>query len=217
MSTPQAIIFDLDGVLTDTSEYHFQAWKHLAEDEGIPFTREENDEHLRGIGRRESLEYLIRGRTYTEEQIQEMMKRKNRYYKTLIEGMTPADLIPGGRELLHEIRERGMKTAVASSSKNSLTVLRRLDIIDLFDGIADGYCVVNGKPAPDIFVYAAGLVRVYAPNCLGVEDADAGIEAIKNAGMRALAIGPRERFHRADAVLPTLANLTLTQVLRAGK
>jgi HAD superfamily hydrolase (TIGR01509 family) len=146
-----------------------------------------------------------------------MMKRKNRYYKTLIEGMTPADLIPGGRELLHEIRERGMKTAVASSSKNSLTVLRRLDIIDLFDGIADGYCVVNGKPAPDIFVYAAGLVRVYAPNCLGVEDADAGIEAIKNAGMRALAVGPRERFHRADAVLPTLANLTLTQILRAGK
>ncbi|HVU70211.1 MAG TPA: beta-phosphoglucomutase [Ktedonobacteraceae bacterium] len=217
MSTPQAIIFDLDGVLTDTSEYHFQAWKHLAEDEGIPFTREENDEHLRGIGRRESLEYLIRGRTYSEEQIQEMMKRKNRYYKTLIEGMTPADLIPGGRELLHEIRERGMKTAVASSSKNSLTVLRRLDIIDLFDGIADGYCVVNGKPAPDIFVYAAGLVRVYAPNCLGVEDADAGIEAIKNAGMRALAVGPRERFHRADAVLPTLANLTLTQILRAGK
>lgn len=217
MSTPQAIIFDLDGVLTDTSEYHYQAWKHLADDEGIPFTREENDAHLRGVGRRESLEYIIRGRSYTEDQIQEMMARKNRYYSALIEGMKPSDLIPGGRELLHEIRARGIKAAIASSSKNCLTVLQRLEIVDLFDGIADGNCVVNSKPAADIFVYAAGLVRVYTPLCLGVEDADAGIEAIKNAGMRALAIGPRERFHRADAILPTLENLTLAQILSAGK
>jgi beta-phosphoglucomutase len=217
MSTPKAIIFDLDGVLTDTSEYHFQAWKHLADDEGIPFTREENDAHLRGVGRRESLAYIIRGRSYSEEQIQEMMERKNRYYTKLIEGMTPADLIPGGRALLEEIRKRGIKSAVASASKNCLTVLQRLEIVDLFDGIADGYCVVNSKPAPDIFVYAAGEVGVYAPDCLGVEDADAGVEAIKNAGMRALGIGPRERFHRADAVLPSLEHLTLDQVLNAGK
>ena len=217
MSTPKAIVFDLDGVLTDTSEYHYQAWKHLADDEGIPFTREENDTHLRGVGRRESLAYIIRGRTYTEAQIQEMMERKNRYYTVLIEHMTPAELVPGGRELLHEIHEQGIKTAIASASKNCLTVLQRLEIVELFDGIADGNCIVNSKPAADIFVYAAGLVQVHTPDCLGVEDADAGIEAIKNAGMRALAIGPRERFHRADAVLPSLEHLTLAQVLNAGK
>jgi beta-phosphoglucomutase len=81
------------------------------------------------------------------------------------------------------------------------------------DGVADGYCIVNTKPAPDLFVYAAGLVKVYTPDCLGVEDADAGIEAIKTAGMQALGIGPKERFHRADKVLPTLANVHLEDML----
>src|SRR5689334_20978675 len=114
MSQPQAIIFDLDGVLTDTSEYHYRAWKRLADDEGIPFTREENDAYLRGVGRRESLAYIIRGRQYTEEQIQEMMDRKNRYYNALIEEMSPAEITPGGRELLEEIRQAGIKVAIAS-------------------------------------------------------------------------------------------------------
>jgi beta-phosphoglucomutase len=213
MQKPEAIIFDLDGVLTDTSEYHYQAWKRLADEEGIPFTREENDEHLRGVSRRESLMYIIRGRQYSEAQIQEMMDRKNRYYTEMIKSMTPNDLVAGGRDLLKEIRDAGMKTAIASSSKNAHTVLERLDIMNLFDGVADGNSVVNTKPAPDLFVYAAGLVRVPTTACLGVEDADAGIEAIKNAGMQALGIGPAERFHRADKVLPTLANLHLQDIL----
>jgi len=213
MQKPEAIIFDLDGVLTDTSEYHYQAWKRLADEEGIPFTREENDEHLRGVSRRESLMYIIRGRQYSEAQIQEMMDRKNRYYTEMIKSMTPNDLVAGGRDLLKEIRDAGMKTAIASSSKNAHTVLERLDIMNLFDGVADGNSIVNTKPAPDLFVYAAGLVRVPTTVCLGVEDADAGIEAIKNAGMQALGIGPAERFHRADKVLPTLANLHLQDIL----
>lgn len=213
MQKPEAIIFDLDGVLTDTSEYHYQAWKRLADEEGIPFTHEENDEHLRGVSRRESLMYIIRGRQYSEAQIQEMMDRKNRYYTEMIKSMTPNDLVAGGRDLLKEIRDAGMKTAIASSSKNAHTVLERLDIMNLFDGVADGNSVVNTKPAPDLFVYAAGLVRVPTTVCLGVEDADAGIEAIKNAGMQALGIGPAERFHRADKVLPTLANLHLQDIL----
>ncbi|SRR5258708_22742146 len=213
MKKPKAIIFDLDGVLTDTSEYHYEAWKHLADDEGIPFTHEENDEHLRGIGRRESLLYLLKGRQISEEQTQEMMDRKNRYYNELIKQMAPVDLVAGGRQLLREIKEAGIKTAIASSSKNCMTVLERLEIVDYFDGIADGTCVVHGKPAPDIFIYAAGTVRVPTPDCMGVEDADAGIEAIKAAGMYALGIGPKERFHRADKVLPTLANKTLKDLL----
>ncbi len=213
LKKPDAIIFDLDGVLTDTSEYHYQAWKHLADDEGIPFTHEENDEHLRGVSRRESLMYIIRGRQYSEDQIQEMMDRKNRYYHELISHMSPNDLVPGGRALLQEIRDAGIKVAIGSGSKNCRMVLDLLQITDLLDGIADGYSVVNGKPAPDLFVYAAGLVNIPVAECLGVEDADAGIEAIKSAGMQALAIGPQERFHRADKVMPTLANKHLQDLL----
>ena len=211
---PKAIVFDLDGVLTDTSAYHYQAWKHLADDEHIPFTLQENDDHLRGIGRRESLMYIIRGRNYTESQIEEMMDRKNRYYNELIKGMTPEkDLVAGGRTLLQEIRDAEIKVAIASASKNCHTVLDHLGIMDLLDGVADGYSVVNGKPAPDLFVYASGLVHIHTGDCLGVEDADAGIEAIKTAGMRALGIGPKERFHRADKVLPSLENKHLQDLL----
>jgi beta-phosphoglucomutase len=213
MQRPKAIIFDLDGVLTDTSEYHYKAWKRLADEEGILLTRQENDEHLRGVGRRDSLMYIIRGHNYSEAQIQAMMDRKNRYYIEMMESMTPKDLVAGGRELLKEIRDAGIKVAIASASKNCRTVLKLLDIMSYLDGIADGNSVVNSKPAPDIFVYAAGLVQVATPDCLGVEDADAGIEAIKTAGMQALGIGPKERFQRADKVLPTLASLHLEDML----
>src|ERR1051326_5313190 len=120
MNTPKAIIFDLDGVLTDTSEYHYQAWKHLADDEGIPFTREENDAHLRGVGRRDSLLYLLGGRTVSEAQMQEMMERKNRYYEELIKRISPKEVVPGGGDLLREIRQAGIKTAIASVSKNAI-------------------------------------------------------------------------------------------------
>src|ERR1700730_8305929 len=160
MQKPKAIIFDLDGVLTDTSEYHYQAWKHLADDEGIPFTHEENDASLRGVGRRESLMYIIRGRQYSEEQIQEMMERKNNYYHELIKNMSPKDLVEGGRELLQEMRQANIKVAIASGSKNAHMVLELLQIIDLLDGVADGNSVSNGKPAADLFVYAARRVNV---------------------------------------------------------
>ena len=213
MANPKAVLFDLDGVLTDTSEYHYQAWKHLADDEGIPFTHEENDAHLRGVGRRDSLMYIIRGHQYSEDQIQEMMNRKNEYYNELIKTMSPKEVVEGGIELLTELRKAGIKTAIASASKNCMTVLERLQIVDYFDGIADGNCIVNSKPAADIFVYAAGLVKVYAPDCLGIEDADAGVEAIKTAGMRALGIGPAARFHRADKVLPDMVNRHLQDIL----
>ena len=213
MNTPKAIIFDLDGVLTDTSECHYQAWKHLADDEGIPFTREENDAHLRGVGRRDSLLYLLKGRKVSEAQMQEMMDRKNRYYGELIKNMSPNEVVPGGVALLHEIRQAGIKTAIASASKNTMTVLQRLDLVSCFDGIADGNSVIHGKPSPDIFIFAAGLVKTPVRDCLGVEDATAGIEAIKAAGMTALGIGPQERFSTADKVMDTLEKKTLQDLL----
>ena len=213
MQKPNAIIFDLDGVLTDTSEYHYQAWKRLADDLGIPFTREDNDAHLRGVSRRESLMYIIRGRQYSEDQIQEMMDRKNRYYNEMIKKMTPNDLVPGGRELLQEIQQAGIKIAVASGSKNARTVLDLLDINNYLNGIADGYDVTNGKPAPDIFVFAAGLLNTPTSQSLVLEDAAAGVEAAKKGGMMAIGIGPQDRFQGADKVLPDLANKHLHDLL----
>ncbi|MGH2493177.1 MAG: beta-phosphoglucomutase [Ktedonobacteraceae bacterium] len=213
MNTPKAIIFDLDGVLTDTSEYHYQSWKHLADDEGIPFTHEENDEHLRGVGRRDSLLYLLKGRTVSETQMQEMMDRKNHYYSELIKNMSPEEVVPGGVALLKEIRQAGIKTAIASASRNTMTVLHRLDLVSFFGGIADGNSVVHGKPAPDVFIFAAGLVNTPTRDCLGVEDANAGVEAIKAAGMTALGIGPQERFPMADKVMDSLEKKTLQDLL----
>ncbi len=213
MQRPKAIIFDLDGVLTDTSEYHYLSWKRLADEEGIPFTRQENDEHLRGVSRKESLTYLLKGRKVSDAQFQEMMERKNRYYNEMIKNMTPKDLVEGGRQLLEEIRQAGIKIAVASGSKNAHTVLDLLQIMDLLDAVADGNSVANSKPAPDIFVYAAGMVRIPTSESLVVEDADAGIESAKAGGMQALGIGPAERFHRADKVLPSLANKHLQDLL----
>ena len=213
MQRPKAIIFDLDGVLTDTSEYHYQSWKRLADEEGIPFTRQENDDHLRGVSRKDSLTYLLKGRKVSDAKFQEMMDRKNSYYTELINKMTPNDLVPGGRQLLQEIRQAGIKIAVASASKNCRTVLEHLNITDLLDGVADGYSVVNSKPAPDIFVYAAGILEIPTTDCLVIEDADAGVESAKAGGMQALGIGPAERFHRADKVLPTLANKHLQDLL----
>lgn len=213
MQQPKAILFDLDGVLTDTSEYHYRAWKHLADDEGIPFTKEENDAHLRGVGRRDSLMYIIRDKHYSEDQIQEMMERKNRYYLELIKNMSPKDLVAGGKELLQDIHKAGIKIAIASSSKNCRQVVESLGIMSYLDGLADGYSIVNSKPAADLFVYAAGILQIPVADCMGVEDADAGIEAIKTAGMQALGIGPKDRFHRADKVLPDLANKHLQDIL----
>jgi beta-phosphoglucomutase len=156
---------------------------------------------------------LLKGRKVSEAQMQEMMDRKNRYYIELIKHMSPKEVVPGGVALLKEIRQAGIKTAIASASRNTMTVLQRLDLVSFFDGIADGNSVVHGKPTPDVFIFAAGLVNTPTRDCLGIEDATAGVEAIKAAGMTALGIGPKERFPMADKVLGTLEKKTLQDLL----
>ncbi|GEM_PF-4719540 len=136
--TIRGFIFDLDGVLTDTAEYHFLAWKRLADELGIPFDRQEN-EALRGIPRRKSLLLLLKGRSYPEEQLQEFMERKNRYYNGYIDQITSRDLLPGAREFLLEVRAAGLKIAVGSASKNAHQVIARLGIAPLLDAVADGH------------------------------------------------------------------------------
>jgi beta-phosphoglucomutase len=206
-------IFDLDGVLTDTAEYHYQGWQRLADALGIPFDRERN-EALRGVSRRRSLELLLAGRVYPEAQMLEMMERKNRYYQELLTQVTPKDLLPGVRHLLEALRAADLKIAIGSASKNAREVVQRLHITPSIDALADGYSVVRPKPAPDLFVYAAGLLRVCVHECVVFEDAAAGVEAAKVAGMYAVGLGPEERVGQADLVLPDLSNVTLHDILQ---
>jgi len=212
--TLKAIILDLDGVITDTAEYHYLAWKRLADEEGVPFDRQAN-EALRGVSRRASLEILLGEHIarYTEEQIQEMMARKNAYYIAMLDSITPADFLPGARELLQAIKAHGLKIAIGSASRNTMTVLTRLGISDFFDGISDGYCVVRAKPAPDVFVYAAGLVGVPVIQCAVIEDAESGVEAALTAGMTAVGVGPVERVGRAHFRYASTADINLEEIL----
>lgn len=207
----RAVLFDLDGVLTDTSEYHFLAWKRLADELGIPFDRQDN-EALRGVSRRESLLLLLKGRPATEEDMQAWMERKNRYYVEFISQMTPENLLPGALNLLQELRANGYKTAIVSSSKNTPLVLERLNIAHLMDAVVDGNAPARSKPAPDLFLLAAERLGVAPQECLVVEDAAAGIDAGRAAGMRTLGLGPRERVGHADMVLPDLNGVHLADL-----
>lgn len=207
-------IFDLDGVLTDTAEYHYRGWKRLAGEEGLPFTREDN-EQLRGIPRRESLLLILKDRIYPEEKILEMMERKNNYYLEFIHEVSPNDLLPGARELLQEIRQAGLKAALGSASKNASDVIKRLGITDLLDAISDGNSVQRQKPAPDLFLHAAKQLGLQPHECVVVEDASAGIDAGRAARMLTVGLGPSERVGHADLILPNLKGVTLEDILKA--
>ncbi len=207
----RAFLFDLDGVLTDTSEFHYLAWKRLADELGLPFDREKN-EALRGVSRRESLLLLLDGRPAGEEQMEEWMERKNRYYIEYVSRMTAANLLPGALELLKELHQGGYKVAIVSSSKNTPLVLERLQIGEWLDAVVDGNAPARSKPAPDLFLLAAGRLGVEPAECLVIEDAEAGIVAGKAAGMRTLGLGPIERVGSADYHLPDLSGVTLARL-----
>jgi len=210
----KGFIFDLDGVLTDTAEYHYRGWKRLADELGIPFTREDN-ESLRGIPRLASLRLILKGREYPEDEIQEMMERKNGYYLEFIKDIAPRDVLPGARELLKEIRAAGLRSALGSASKNAREVVERLGIAELLDAISDGNSVEFQKPAPDLFLHAAAQLGLSPSECIVVEDAAAGIEAAQAGGFRSVGLGPRERVGEADVVFPSLATIRLTDILDA--
>jgi beta-phosphoglucomutase len=214
MTPVRGFIFDLDGVLTDTAEFHYRAWQRLADEQGLPFSRAAN-ENLRGVSRRESLALILAGRAYPEEKIQEMMARKNSYYLDAIKSITPADLLPGARELLEELRAAGLKAALGSASKNAPEVIERLGIGSLFDAIADGHSVALPKPAPDLFLYAAKQLGLTPAESVVVEDAAAGIEAAIAGGLRSVGLGPPERVGAADVVLASLTNVHLNDLLAA--
>jgi beta-phosphoglucomutase len=186
----ECVIFDLDGVITDTAEHHFRAWQRLTTEISLPFDREMN-ERLKGVSRMESLDIILEhaGRAESLHDKVGLAERKNAYFRDLIEAITPADLLPGIGDLLAGLRARGVKTAIASMSHNVWDVVRRLGIEPLIDLIVDPATLVKGKPDPEIFLAAAEHLGVRFEDCIGIEDARAGVEAIKAARMVAVGVG----------------------------
>jgi kojibiose phosphorylase len=196
--TIRAVIFDLDGVLTDTSEYHYQAWQRLANEENLLFDRQIN-EHLRGVSRQRSLEIILNGKSIPPSKFTEMTERKNSYYIESLQKITTENLLPGALTILQTLKTKDVKIALGSASKNARFVLERLDIIPYFDIVSDGNSVTQTKPAPDLLLFTAQQLGISPSHCVVVEDAASGIEAALAAGMWALGIGSKERVGRAHA------------------
>lgn len=185
----EAVIFDLDGVIVSTDECHYRAWKKTADEEGIYFDRKVND-RLRGVSRMDSLEIVLERaeRLYTDEEKVELAERKNNYYKEYIKKLTKDDILSGVNENLAELKAKGIKVAIGSSSKNTPDILKYIGLDNYFDAVSDGNNITKSKPDPEVFLKAADMLGVPYEKCLVVEDADSGIEAGKRAGMYTLAV-----------------------------
>ena len=190
MNTIHAIIFDLDGVICFTDKYHYQAWKELADREGIYFDEKIND-RLRGVSRMQSLDIILEraSREYTEEEKESMAAMKNESYVKLLENMSTKDLSDEVKNTLDELSHRGYKLAIGSSSKNTKKILKQIGLVDYFDAISDGTNITKSKPDPEVFLKAADMVEEKPQNCLVVEDAAAGIDAACAGGFLSAGIG----------------------------
>ena len=214
MKKIKAVIFDLDGVIVSTDEYHFRAWKRLADSLGIPFGRESNN-RIRGVSRMESLEIVLEKsvQRYSLEEKREMAERKNTYYRELLRGVSPSEVLPGAVDMIKALKERSVKIAIGSSSKNARAILRAVGLEDEFDAIADGSHVTRSKPDPEVFRLAAQRMGVPSEQCLVVEDADAGVEAALAAGMSVLAVGSANGHPKATLSTENLARITPDELL----
>ena len=204
-----AVIFDLDGVICFTDKYHYRAWKALADRLGIYFDEKIND-RLRGVSRMASLEIVLEksDKPYTQEEKEAFAEEKNNLYKELLKDMTEADLSEEVRATLEELRNRGYKLSIGSSSKNTKFILGQLGLGDFFDAIADGTDITNSKPDPEVFLKSAEKLGIEPSQCAVVEDAKSGIEAAKAAGMTALALfGDAKECGEEDYNLAGFADL----------
>lgn len=200
-----AAIFDLDGVIADTARFHYLSWKSIATDEGFDIPRVVDD-RVKGVDRMTSLDIVLEyaARDYSEAEKDALAARKNERYIELITSLKPDDVLPGSRELLEQLQQAGIGTALASASRNAIAVLEALQLMDLFDYIADANYITYPKPHPEIFLTAAQGLQVAPANCVGFEDAEAGVTAIKAAGMFAVGVGSATLLREADLIVPDL-------------
>lgn len=205
------LIFDLDGVLVFTDKYHYLAWKQIADEMGIPFDETINDK-LRGVSRMQSLEIILEnysGEPLTDEQKIDIAERKNAIYRSYLQTMTPDDVSEEVRNTLEMLKKKGYKLAVGSSSKNAGFILEQVALRDAFDAVSDGNMITRSKPDPEVFIKAAQLIGCDAEQSAVVEDAEAGIDAAKDGGMMAVAIGNATAYDRSDIRLATISDLLL--------
>ncbi|SHG95439.1 beta-phosphoglucomutase [Flagellimonas flava] len=209
----KGFIFDLDGVITDTAELHYEAWKSLADEMGWKFDRDVNDK-LRGISRMDSIKVILdHNKTALEEsKLEELATKKNDIYVASLDHMTPEDYLPGAKELLTHLRAEGFSVALGSASKNAIKVLQQLNANGYFDVIGDGNSVSKSKPAPDIFLYGSEKMSLQPDECIVFEDAESGIDAAKAGGFHSVGIGPEDRLGHADLRFDTMAEATLFEV-----
>jgi beta-phosphoglucomutase len=214
----KAFIFDLDGVITDTAEFHYIAWKKLAERESWEFNREIN-EALRGISRLDSIRVILKHNDlsdqFTDEEAGKLANDKNVLYVESLAGVSPDDYLPGAKELLEELKSRGYKIALGSASKNAVQVLARLDALHYFDVIGDGTKAEKSKPAPDVFLYSAKELGLSPDECVVVEDAYSGVDAAIAGGFYSVGVGPKERVGHATISFDAMDQIDLDAVFEA--
>ena len=209
MSEIKACLFDLDGVIVDTAKYHFKAWKQLANQLGIDFTEEEN-EKLKGVSRMESLQLILNwgGIQKSEKEMIELATLKNDWYVAMITEMRADEVLQGAEKLLKELRANHIKIALGSASKNSVTILQKINLLAAFDVIIDGTKVSKSKPNPEVFLKGAEALGVKPEDCIVFEDAEAGVMAAVNANMRVVGIGSKEILHQANFVVDGLHQIS---------
>lgn len=205
----KGIIFDLDGVIVHTDQYHYQAWKILADRLGIFFDETVN-QRLRGVSRMESLDIILEnyeGAALSDEVKERMAKEKNNLYRSYLENMRPADVDVKVRQTLETLKKRGYALAIGSSSKNAKFILSQTGMVEMFDAISDGTNITKSKPDPEVFLLAAKYLKLSPEECAVIEDADAGIQAAKAGGMMAVAIGKEADGEKADYQIDGLEEL----------
>jgi beta-phosphoglucomutase len=215
-TTIKGVIFDLDGVIVSTDEMHYQGWKYMADREGIYFDRAIN-ERLRGVSRMESLEIILERaeKQYSDKEKENMATIKNEYYKELLATkLSPKDILPGVLNILNDLKARGLKIAIGSSSKNTPTILKQIGLDTMFDAISDGNNIKNSKPDPEVFLIAAERLGLKPEDSLVVEDAEAGITAAKAGGMKTLAVGSASTDKRADIAASDLSKIFVQQIIK---
>lgn len=204
-----SVIFDLDGVLVFSDEYHYMAWKTIADEMGIAFDRKKNN-RLRGVSRMESLDIVLegyKGAPLEAEKKKELAERKNEIYRKLLMNMKPSDVSDNVRYTLGELKKAGYKIAIGSSSKNSRFILEKVGLDDAFDAISDGTNISNSKPDPEVFLKAAQFLGSRPQDCLVVEDSESGITAASAGGMKSAAIGDATKCKNATYRINRLSDV----------
>lgn len=211
----KAVIFDLDGVLVTTDELHYQAWKRLAEQEGITgFTREDNIRQ-RGVSRMASLEVVLEksGKQYSDAEKKVLAEKKNDMYVKSLESLDKSAVLDGVFDFITYLKEKGIRLAVGSASKNTPMILEKTGLADKFDAVSCGLDTQKSKPDPEVFLIAADRINIPYSECLVVEDSDAGIEAAKAGGMYTLAVGAAKNNPDADFRAEGLADKDIKTII----